>query len=101
MSLDVHSSEIRDEHLEAILFGVLNHTALFGLCLVAEALGAEKDTEFQRHVEARELAVSVQFGTRQIVYAVPALSDNAIELLYASLSGVIHLAGATSAKAAS
>lgn len=100
MRLDVHAGEIRDEHLEAILLGIENHAALLRLIVITEALGAEEDPEFERHVESGQIIDMVEFCAGEVMNAVPTLSDDPVKFVNPSLGRIIHLAGASRTEAA-
>lgn len=92
MGVDVHARQIRDEALVAILLDVEDQRALACLVLVAEVTRAEKDAEFERHVEAGKAVRRVQFGAREIVDTVSAVLNDRIELVDTGLAGVVQLA---------
>ena len=57
----------------------------------AESLG-HRCAKFKRHVEPRQAIVVIQLCTANVVYAVPALFDQIVELVDASLSAIVQLA---------
>jgi hypothetical protein len=88
-------------NLVTIRFCVEDQQPLLALLRPTVAFGSHKNAQLQGHVEARELVYGIWFGPRDIVNAVPALLDQAIELLTASLSTVIKLARRSRQKSAS
>lgn len=100
MGLDIGAGEIGDEALVAILLDIEDQRALSRLFLVAEAARAEEDAEFERHVEAGQAIDRIELGAREIVDAVPAFLDQAVELVDAGLAAIVELAGRASLEAA-
>jgi hypothetical protein len=50
------------------------------LALVAEPFASEKQPEFERHVETWKPGIRIQGDVGNVVYAVPAFLNNALDL---------------------
>lgn len=101
VSVNIHAGKIGDEPLVAIPLNVQDKDPLRLLMLAAEALGTEKETELERHIEARQFVHRVELGPRKVMNAVAAFLDQAVNLIDPSLATVVELpcrAGAESAE---
>ncbi len=92
MPMDVHAGEVGDETLIAILLDVEDQDALRLLVLATIALCAKKQPQFERHLEARQVMDRVEFGPRQVMNAVSAIGDQAIDLVDSRLAAIVELA---------
>ena len=101
MGMDVHAREIGNEPLIAVGLDVQDEQSLTLLPGAAVAFRAQKHAEFQRHVEPWQTGLGVEFSSREVVDAEPALLNQAEEPIHAGLARVIQLLGGSRAKAAS
>lgn len=79
---DVQTVDVRYKG-SVMLILYKDQTSLFLTPLRREVLHPKKDTQLQRHVEARRSCTVAQFGTRQIVNRKPAILDQFVNLFEA------------------
>ncbi len=89
MIVDVHPGEIGYEPLVAVRFDIEDQGALQFLIRTSITPRAEKNPEFQRHVEPRQACNAVQLCPGEVVYAVPACLDQTVELLDPGLARIV------------
>lgn len=99
MCFDVLTGDVRHESLVAIGLDVQHEAALLRLRRVTEALGAEEQPEFQRHVEARQ-GSRIQFCARNVVDAKRTVLDQLLDLRDPGAARVDRLQGAAWPEAA-
>jgi len=100
MGLNVHSCQVGDELLEPILLDIEQQATLALVVTISEVLGAEEDTELERHVESGKGVHAIQLGPGEIMDAIPALLDDPIELVDPGLRGISHFERTAGTKAA-
>ncbi|MSO99522.1 MAG: hypothetical protein EXR07_00505 [Acetobacteraceae bacterium] len=96
---NVLTADVADESLKAERLTIEHETGFFSLPRIAKAVGAEKQAEFEGHVETGQ-AFLVRFGTRQIVDAPAAIADKGRDFIDANIAAVIGFEGASGPRAA-
>lgn len=74
----IHAVQVGDELLIAIRFGIKDQAAFLLLPFPTIPSCGEEESEFQRHIEAWEVALRVELNARQVMNPVPAFSDDPI-----------------------
>jgi hypothetical protein len=87
--VDVLSSDVGDEDLIAVWIRIEDQRHFVTLKLASVSLATEKQSEFQRHVEAGEFMLFVELDGRYVVDSVLALLDDALNLREPELSTVV------------
>jgi hypothetical protein len=100
MGVDIDAGKIGYEPLIAERVDVENQRPLQLLDLASVSLGTEEQPQLQRHIEAGQPEDLIQLGPGKVVNAVPAVLDQAIELIHPHLAAVIELAGRARTKLA-
>ena len=72
-------------------FSIQDERRLAAVESAAERLCTEKDTQFERHVEAWKQVLRVEFRGRQVVDAQPALGNNLEDLFDPHLAAIVDL----------
>lgn len=98
MGMNIHSRQVGDESLITEWLNIENQCPFELLILAPETLRAQKEPQFQGHVEARETERLVQLGPRKVVDAIPAFLDQPIQLFHSHLPAIVKLARRTRTK---
>lgn len=99
MSVDVLSGQVRNEPLIPVWLAVNYETGLCALYPVTKLFAAEEQSEFERHIEAREQRDCIRFGSRYVVNAVPAFGDCPEDLVVPILCRIADFKCASCCKA--
>ena len=78
--MDILPGDVRNALPVTIRIAIENDAHLLPLALVSKPLASQEQAQFERHVETRKPCVHIQADVRNVVYAVPALLDNAPDL---------------------
>jgi hypothetical protein len=89
--MNVLASDIRYEALKSILFSIEDNAGFVAVIGPTVLLCAQENPKFQGHVEPRQRRVAVNFGARDIVYAITALSDYPADLIKPVIGRVVRL----------
>src|SRR6476659_5296004 len=88
---NILARDIGAESLVPIPFSIEYKTALFLLSAIPIFLGTPKDAQFERHIEPGSARLLVHPCPRNVVNAVSAIPDDAIDLIDTNLAAVFGL----------
>src|SRR5436309_7150855 len=96
---DILPGDVGDKGPVSIAFPVHDQTALLPLRSLAEASRSQKDPQFERHVEPRQIRRGIEIDATQIVDGELAVPDQAEDLFHPYLPAILGLQGATGPEA--
>lgn len=91
MASYISACQIRYEALIAKLLNIEDERHFFFLRLITKFFGSQKDSQFEWHVETREIVLPVGFGARDVMNAVSALANQSVEPVQPKLAAIIEL----------
>lgn len=94
MRRDILPGDIGTEFLIPILRAIEDEADFSALSFIAVFLRAQKHSQLQWHVEARQLRFRIKFGAGDIVNADATLGDDLENLIHTHLTGVGEFEGA-------
>jgi len=90
MCPNVLSRNIRNERLETIGFSVEDQAVFTTMRRATKPFCTNEESEFQRHIEARQLRAGIEFGAREVVDAETTLTYEIAYLVDPNLAAVVH-----------
>jgi hypothetical protein len=92
---DVLSSNIGDEGAVPVALPIEDQAPFLFLAPLAKALRSEKDPQFERHVESRQIRRGIEVGATEVIDGEPAIRDKVKNPLHPDLPAILDFQSTT------